>query len=139
MSIWLINEPQVLAMNHARKYFLKNKGVSIPNKEVVVYIHSDQALIYKTKTDDRGVWGINHSQDVVELAPGLHSIYAVTIDPEAKVKSKPSIVSTFLVKKNFWVSVFNMLSLRTTIFTLGLISLTMIWLYRAKKKEEQIV
>lgn len=32
MSIWCINEPQVLVMNHARKHILRPDGVSIPGK-----------------------------------------------------------------------------------------------------------
>lgn len=34
MSIWCINEPQVLVMNHARKHILRPAGVSIPSRIV---------------------------------------------------------------------------------------------------------
>lgn len=108
-------------------------GTSIPNMDVVVYIHSDQALIYRAHADSNGVWTINHSQAVTELTPGEHTIYAVAVDSEANVKSRPSAISSFTVKRNFWVMVFDTLNLQTTVVTLVVLLFTLIWLYRIKK------
>lgn len=109
-------------------------GVSLPNKEVVVYVHSDQALVYRTRTNSKGVWTISHSQNVVELSSGQHSVFAVTIDPIAKVRSRASAVSLFVVEKSFWISLFNLLNLPTTIITLAVMLLIMTWLYRLRTK-----
>lgn len=110
-------------------------GTALPNQDVIVYVHSDQALIYRTKTDANGIWRINHSQAEVELAPGEHTIFAVAVDPNAKVKSQPSLVSTFTVSKSFWVSVFDRLNLQTTVITLVVVLLSMLWLYQIRKRE----
>lgn len=109
-------------------------GTALPNKDVVVYIHSSEALMYRTKTDAQGVWNIDHSQADVELSSGEHSIFAVTIDTEARVKSRPSLVSTFEVKKSFWVMAYSLLNLPTTLLVLIISMFTMIWLYRIKKR-----
>jgi len=69
------------------------------------------------------------------LAPGEHTIFAVAVNPEAKIKSQPSPVSTFTVHKSFWVSLFESLNLRTTAVTLVFMLLLMFWLYRIKRRE----
>jgi hypothetical protein len=112
-------------------------GKALPKQDVLVYIHSDQALIYRTKANDKGIWAMSHSQADVQLTPGQHSVYAVAIDPTAKVKSKPSAVSTFTVEKNFWASLFANLNLKTTVVSLAIILLAMFWLYRIKKAEKK--
>ncbi|MDO8668758.1 MAG: Ig-like domain-containing protein [Candidatus Buchananbacteria bacterium] len=109
-------------------------GKSLPNKDVVVYIHSAQALIYQTRTDKNGNWTINHSQDIIELTPGQHSIFAVTVDPVAKVKSFPSEVKLFEVKRNFFALLFNLLNIQTTALVLGITLVVIFWLYRIRKK-----
>ncbi|MFA6145960.1 MAG: hypothetical protein WC697_01335 [Patescibacteria group bacterium] len=110
-------------------------GTALPNQDVIVYVHSDQALIYRTKADENGVWKVNHSQDLIELTPGEHTIFAVAIDPDAKIKSQPSPIVTFTVSRNFWVLLFNRLNLKTTVFSLIIILLTMIWLHQIRKRE----
>jgi hypothetical protein len=104
-------------------------GKALPGQEVLVYIHSDQALIYRAMADINGIWKINHSQAEVELSPGEHTIFAVAIDPIAKIKSP------FTVNKNFWVSFFERLNLQTTVVTLIIILLSMLWLYNIKKRK----
>ena len=109
-------------------------GTALPDSDVVVYIHSDQALIYQTRTDAQGVWQINHSQATAELMPGEHTIYAVLVDPTAKVKSQPSAVSTFTVKRNFWVMAYRYLNWQTTTATLLVLLFTIAWLYQLRKR-----
>ena len=92
-------------------------------------------MIYRSKADTSGTWQINHSQSIVELSPGQHTIYAVAVDPGANINSRPSAVSTFTVSKNFWVSVFYRLNLQTTVISFFAILLTMIWLYQIKKRK----
>lgn len=113
-------------------------GTSLPNQDVVVYVHSDQALIYRAHTDNQGKWAVNHSQSVVELSPGEHTVYAVAVDQENKVKSRPSAVSLFTVKRNFWALFFSYLNLRTTLVTTLVLSFAILWLYRIRKKEEVV-
>jgi len=131
-----VQVPQVTAVNTVvSNNNFSFSGTSLPNQDVIVYIHSDQALIYRTRTDNKGVWSINHSQLTTELTPGDHTIYAVAVDPVAKVKSRPSPVSMFTVKRNFWVSVFDYLNLQTTVVTLGFLSMAIFWLYRIRRQE----
>ncbi|MFA6194994.1 MAG: Ig-like domain-containing protein [Patescibacteria group bacterium] len=111
-------------------------GTSLPNFDVVVYIHSDQALVYRAHTDALGNWRINHSQAVSELAPGNHTIYAVALDADAKVKSRPSAVNNFTVQRNFWVMAFKYLDWRTTAVALAILILAILWLYRIRSKKK---
>ena len=108
-------------------------GTALPNQDVIVYVHSDQALIYRTRTDSNGVWRINHSQSAVELAPGQHTIFAVAVNTNAKVKSQPSAISSFVVKRNVWAMIFKYLNWQTTLATLIVLLLTTFWLYRIRK------
>ena len=98
-------------------------GNALPNQDVVVYVHSDQAVIYRAHTNDQGIWKVEHSQNDIELAPGDHTIYAVGVDTQAKIKSRPSAVNLH-VKKNFWVMMFKYLNLQTIIVSLAVLSLT---------------
>jgi hypothetical protein len=105
-------------------------GKALPKKYIVVYIHSEQALIYRTRSDSQGRWQVNHSQDVT-ASP---TAYAVTIDGGAQVKSRPSVVSTFEVKRNFWVMLYRYLNWPTTAAALVVLLLTLLWLYRVRNK-----
>lgn len=110
-------------------------GTALPNQDIVVYVHSDQGLIFRTRTNDEGIWQINHLQSDIELTPGDHTIFAVAIDPVSKVKSRPSAVTMFTVKRNLWVTIFKYLNIKTTSVSLGILLLTILWLYRINKKE----
>ncbi|MFA6228503.1 MAG: Ig-like domain-containing protein [Patescibacteria group bacterium] len=114
---------------------LSFSGVSLPNRDVIIYIHSDQALIYRTRADSQGNWRIDHSQDITELAPGQHTVFAVTLDSTAQVKSRPSPVSTFTVKRNFWVMIYRYLNWQTTVITLIVLVAVIFWLYRVRKRQ----
>jgi hypothetical protein len=111
-------------------------GKSLPNFDVVAYIHSDQALVYRTRTDADGNWRINHSQAVSELTPGNHTIYAIALDNNAKVKSRPSAVSSFTVQRNIWVMIFKYLNWKTTAATLLVLVSTILWLYQVRSKRK---
>ena len=113
---------------------IRFSGTALPHQEVIIYIHSEQALIYRAKADGQGAWSVEHSQKLAELTPGVHTIYAVGVDVAANVKSRPGFVKTFIVSKNFWVMVFNYLNLQTTMVTVGVLLLTMSWLYLLRKK-----
>lgn len=110
-------------------------GTSMPNSDVVIYIHSDQALVYYTRADQFGNWTINHSQIVSELTPGDHTIYAVALDPNNKVKSQPSAISGFTVQRDLWVTIYKYLNWQTTVVALVFSVFTMLWLYRLRVKE----
>lgn len=105
-------------------------GTALPNSTVLVYINSEKTLLYSTRSDKFGRWNVNHSQDVVSLQPGEHSIFAVSVDEKSRVKTQPSVVSTFMVTKNIWVSLFNYLNLQTTIAALIVLLLAIWYLYR---------
>lgn len=128
----MANEASVTAVGDVISF----TGKSLPNFDVIAYIHSDQALVYRTRTDAEGNWRVNHSQTVSELAPGEHTIYAVALDSNAKVKSRPSAVSSFMVERNIWVMIFNYLNWKTTTITLVILVLTILWLRHMRKKRK---
>ncbi|MFA6131699.1 MAG: hypothetical protein WC702_01345 [Patescibacteria group bacterium] len=109
-------------------------GTAMPKSDVAVYIHSDQALVYQTRADEKGDWQIAHSQDTTELSSGDHTIYAVAVDPEAKIKSQPGQVMIFTVEKNLWASLFSYLNLQTTVITVFVLLVCSWWLLRLKKR-----
>ncbi|OGL98043.1 hypothetical protein A2304_00855 [Candidatus Uhrbacteria bacterium RIFOXYB2_FULL_57_15] len=109
-------------------------GTAVPNSHVVVYIHSAQALIYQTIADNNGVWSISHSQDTAELTPGEHTIYSVSVDPEAKVKSIPGEVKSFFVTRSAWAAFYQMLNLQTTLVTILALLACVWWLFILRKR-----
>src|SRR3989339_182028 len=130
-NIITVTIPTNVAINDVINF----SGSALPNQDVIVYVHSEQGLIFRTRTNDKGVWEINHSQGDVELTPGDHTIFAVAIDPVSKVKSRPSAVTMFTVKRNLWVTMFKYLNIQTTLVSLGVLLITILWLYRINKKE----
>ncbi|MDD2758596.1 MAG: hypothetical protein PHD72_04525, partial [Patescibacteria group bacterium] len=117
---------------------LSFSGTAQPNEEVVVYIHSNEALVYKTVADSQGIWRVNHSQDTVELAPGEHTIYAVGMNSAAKIKSPPSPIGSFTIEKNFWVSVYKSFSLASSMITAVILLLVLSWLYWVRSKQKVV-
>ena len=93
-------------------------GKGIPGSKVALFIHSDQVVVYTTDVNTKGEWSFKHDQNNVELAPGEHSVFAVTYDPGSKVKSKPSLVETFEVKQNMAAVILSYVDLPTTLLTL---------------------
>jgi len=110
-------------------------GTALPNQDVVVYVHSDQGVIYRAKADEHGLWQVVHSQNDIELASGDHTVYAVGIDSQSQVKSRPSTLNIFTVNKNIWVMIFGYLNLQTTIISLLVLCSTILWLYKINKQE----
>ncbi|MBT4120945.1 MAG: hypothetical protein HOA57_00040 [Candidatus Magasanikbacteria bacterium] len=110
-------------------------GVAIPNQEVIVYINSEKTLVYRTLSDSMGMWNVNHSQDVVELKPGEHSIFAVSVDRKSKVKTPIGALRLFDVQKSIWVTMYNYLNLQTTIISIIFLLVAILFLYRIKQKE----
>ncbi len=110
------------------------EGTGIPNAKVALFIHSDQVVVYTTDADKTGKWSFAHSQDSIELAPGEHTVFAVTYDPGSKVKSKPSVVGTFEVKKNSAALILAYTNWPTTLLTLLVLMFGTIYLYSLKKK-----
>ncbi len=109
---------------------LELTGTSVPNTEVILFIHSDQVVMYSTKADHNGAWKFVHSQDTVNLAPGEHSIFAVTYDKGSNIKSKPSLIKTFEVKKSKLADLRGYFHLSTTLLTLLVGLLGAIYLFR---------
>lgn len=110
-------------------------GTALPNEDVVVYIHSDEALIYSVKADAQGRWRVDHSQSILELAPGVHTVYAIGLAADGRLKSKPSLIGEFTVTKNFWVNAYQHLNLATTIVTTLVLLFTLFWLYRVRRRQ----
>ena len=93
-------------------------GKGIPNSEVIIFIHSEQAVIYRTQVDENGDWLLSHSQDDIELATGDHEVYTLTLDAESRVKSKPSEIVEFRVEKNYLAIILSHFDMTTTVLTL---------------------
>jgi hypothetical protein len=113
-------------------------GTSIPNTSVVLFIHSDQVVVYKTKTDKDGNWMYKHSQNDVLLAPGDHEVFAVTYDDGSKIKSKVSEIKKFEVKEDVFSKILRYLDLPTTLLTLFVL-ICLITYMKSKKEAKGII
>ncbi len=110
-------------------------GTGIPNAKIALFIHSDQVVVYTTDADITGKWSFTHNQNDIELASGEHTVFAVTYDPGSKIKSKPSVVSTFEVKKSPAALILGYTNLPTTLLTLFVLLLGTMYLYSLKRKK----
>lgn len=119
----------------ANKIELSGKG--IPYAKVALFLHSDQVVVYTTEADANGNWHFTHDQNETTLAPGEHTLYAVTYDPESGIKSKPTPVKTFVVKANRLAIILSYFDIWTTLLTLGaalvVIAFLMVRKYRTKE------
>jgi hypothetical protein len=113
-------------------------GKSIPRSKVALFIHSDQVVVYTTEADENGEWNFVHDQNNVELAQGEHTIFAVTYDPGSHVKSKPSVVQTFEVKRNLAAVALSFIDLPTTLLTLLVLLLAFGYLFRKKQNQDRV-
>lgn len=113
-------------------------GKSIPNADVALFLHSDQVVVYKTKTDADGVWEHVHSQDRVALAPGEHTIFAVTYDEGSRVKSIPSELRTFEVKTNYVGTIRSYVDLPTTVLAVLFLALACAYLLARKRSTPSV-
>ncbi len=112
-------------------------GTGIPKAKIALFIHSDQVVVYTTDADEKGQWSFSHDQSVLELAPGEHTVFAVTYDPGSKVKSKPSVVSTFYVKKSPAAVILSYTNLPTTLLTLVVLLFGTLYIYFRRKQKLQ--
>jgi hypothetical protein len=76
------------------------EGTALPYADVLVYIHSDQAVQYRVQTDANGRWSVEHIQDNLELTPGEHTVYALAVDPASGLQTNPSIIKHFTIIPN---------------------------------------
>ncbi len=113
-------------------------GTALPNEDVVIYIYSEQAVIYTTKANNEGIWTIQHSQDAIELSPGRHTVFAIGLDTVANVKSRPSPMVEFNVAKSLLVVLYNYLNLPTTIIAIVVLVFAAGWLYRLSLKKAKV-
>ena len=135
----IVKKPEI---GNVKKSITENNitfsGTGIPKSKVALFIHSDQVVVYTTEVDENGKWVFSHDQKNIELAPGLHQVFAVTYDPGSKVKSKPSLVETFEVKQNMATVFLSYLDLTTTVLTLIMILIFVLYLLSKKKKEVDV-
>jgi hypothetical protein len=113
-------------------------GTALPNQDVIIYVNSERTLVYRTQSDSIGRWSFNHSQEVIELEPGTHTIFAVSVDEKSKVKSAPSPIEQFQVKKNYFVVMFNYLNWKTTLATIMVLVISLVFLYTVRSRKEVI-
>lgn len=113
----------------------KFSGISEPNQDVIVYINSKRVLAYRTESDKNGNWEVTHSQDRIKLEDGEHSVFAVSIDKQTNEKTLAGEMKVFNIEKNFWVQIFNILNLQTTITTLIILLSAILYLYRIRSKK----
>ena len=112
-------------------------GTGIPKAKIALFIHSDQVVVHTTDADAEGKWSFSHNQGELELAEGEHTVFAVTYDPGSKVKSKPSIVSTFYVKKSPAAAILAYTNLPTTLLTLVVLLFGTLYIYSRRKEKIQ--
>ena len=104
---------------------IRISGKAIPHAKIVLFLHSDQVIFYTVEADDLGRWELKHLQDETELAPGIHTVYAMTFDPGSSVKSRETPVKSFLVEKNRLALILSFFDLQTTLLTLIVLSVAM--------------
>jgi len=111
-------------------------GKGIPNSEVIVFLRSDRAVVYRALVGTEGDWNVTHSQNDIELADGEHEVYALTLDPESQIKSQSSTIKKFSVKKNQLAAVLSYFDLTTTLLTvlLALLGVVVLLIGRGKNK-----
>ncbi len=110
---------EVLGTDIANNIIVKGRG--IPNSNIVVFIHSEQAVIYSARVDSEGNWEVKHSQNDVELAEGGHTVYALTLDAGSKTKSQPGDVFAFSVERNNIAAFLLYFDFTTTVITIALL------------------
>jgi len=113
---------------------IKFSGTGIPNSEIILFIHSDQAITYKIKVSHDGNWDLNHSQSEVELEDGEHKVYGVTLNSPSHIKSPPSSVINFTVKENFITKILSYFDVPTTLLTVFLAIIGVLAIIISRKK-----
>lgn len=114
------------------------EGKTIPNGEIMIFVHSEQALIYRARADENGDWTFKHSQYEVELSPGTHMAYALTIDRGSNVKSAISDPKEFEVKQNWLAYILSFLNLPTTLLAVLVVTIGMSIYIKKKKQFEKL-
>ncbi len=107
-------------------------GTTIPNSHIALFLHSDQVIVYGTVADKNGNWRFTHLQDQENLAPGKHTLFAVAYDPGSLVKSKPSAIQTFEVKRNWWAVLRPYVDWPTTSLTVLVAMIGVVWLVKRR-------
>ncbi|NQU83616.1 MAG: hypothetical protein HQ536_02800, partial [Parcubacteria group bacterium] len=97
------------------------RGSGIPNSEIIIFIHSEQFLVYNVDVGEDGLWSFRHSQDNVVLAPGEHTVYAITLDRNSKTRSRPAQIRSFIVENSYLSIILSYFDLLTTILTIFVI------------------
>ncbi len=146
-ELTVTKESPILALptvTNVRQGTLQNgielSGTSIPHAKVAIFLHSDQVVVYTTEADEQGLWKFTHDQNSTKLAPGEHTIYAVTYDPASGIKSKPTPLKTFIVKENKLATVLSYFHLWTTLLTLAMaLAVVVLLVVRKTKGQNQLV
>lgn len=110
------------------------EGTGIPNSEILLFVHSEQALIFKVKVDENGIWSFTHAQSDVTLASGDHRAYAVTYDQGSALKSLPSTTKAFNIKINHLALILSYLNLPSTLLVILVAILTAFLMTRRYEK-----
>jgi len=100
---------------------------------MVLFIFSNQAVVQYLTVDSQGNWNYDHKQTDVELEPGKHSAYVMTIDRGSLVKSQPSLVKSFVITSDWRTILAKVFDLPTTLLTLFILGVGIWWL-RGRKK-----
>lgn len=115
----LIDSPEVLSVaqnNTSGNIVFGGKG--IPNSDVVLFVHSEEAFAIKAEVDEYGYWNYTHSPEALLLADGEHEVYAVTVDEDSSIRSTTSEVFGFAVEVTPLVLALGYIDLPTTIIAL---------------------
>ena len=96
-------------------------GTGIPNSDLVLFVHSEQAFVSQTHVAQDGTWKFIHDQDILTLAPGDHTIFALTLDEKSNIKSVASPITSFVVSVNYPALIISKLDIMTTLLTISII------------------
>ena len=78
-------------------------GKGPADSNLLVFIDDTQSLVYKTKTDEKGLWSFQQAQKYGKLGDGAHFAFAIVLDEDGFASSLPGPATAFhltLTKEN---------------------------------------
>jgi len=134
----ILQRPQIIEVKGTDKdNNIKIMGKGIPNSEIIIFINSEQVLVYRVNVNEDGDWALNHSQNFVALAEGEHEVYALTLDAKSQVKSSLSDIRKFHVSINRLAVILSYFDLPTTLLTIFVLlaGIAVFYIWRLRHNE----
>ena len=131
----LVDTPEVLSVNQSQasgNVVFGGKGV--PNSEIILFVHSDEAFAVKAAVDESGYWSYTHKPEELVLENGDHEVYAVAVDEDSGVRSRSSNVMNFAVDISPIALVLGYIDIPTTIVALVILAVAVFLVIYSRNK-----